>query len=84
MKNAGGATARVSVTGALMCAGLGMALLTGCTPPEGREDAESNVVVEPHEARESLDGVLVSEGNPLSLYTSGSGSTSSCTVGART
>ena len=70
MKNAEGATMRVSVTGALVCAGLGLAFLTGCTPPEGRETAESNVVVEPHEARQSLEGVLVSEGNPLSLYTS--------------
>lgn len=69
MKNTGGVTKRTSVTGALLCAGLGLYALTGCASPEGLQSDEADVVVEPEDARQSMDGVLVSEDNPLSLYT---------------
>lgn len=73
MKNTGRATKRVSIVGTLMCAGLGLYMLSGCASPEAQHSTESHIVVEPEDARQSMDGVLVSEENPLSLYTTRQG-----------
>lgn len=50
--------------------GAGAVRFDGCIPQESQQAAESDVVVQPQDVRESLDGVLVSEDNPLSLYAS--------------
>lgn len=70
MKYSEGVTTRTLAKGGLVCAGLGLLALTGCTPPESQQpSAEADVVIQPHDARVSLEGVLVAEDNPLSLYT---------------
>ncbi|MFC3479815.1 hypothetical protein [Kocuria carniphila] len=73
MKNTRRATKRVSIVGTRMCAGLGLYMLSGCASPEAQHSTESHIVVEPEDARQSMDGVLVSEENPLSLYTTRQG-----------
>ena len=70
MKYTERAATRIVAKGGLVCAGLGLFALMGCTPQESQQAAESDVVVQPQDVRESLDGVLVSEDNPLSLYAS--------------
>lgn len=74
MKNTGGVTRRPSVTGGWIGAGLGLCILAGCASPQGLQSDAAAVVVEPEDARQSMDGVLVSVDNPLSLYTPPPGS----------
>lgn len=69
MRSTEGTPLRRSVWGALAGAGLGLLLLTGCDAGDGLRASESDITVEAADARESLEGVEVSESNPLTLYT---------------
>lgn len=74
VEKVGDAMTRASVLVPLVCAGLGLSTLAACSAPDAHlSPPDPDVVVDPTDARHSLDGVLVSEDNPLRLYTADPG-----------